>query len=88
MKHLSPKSKEDPLGQEENSTEMLELLDYQIPRTYPEISLDEIDVEDLIAEAYYVMSKLVNLRMTAELRSDTIKIFRRLEESLTWYKIN
>lgn len=88
MKRSSAKSLDDMSSQDESSTESLESLESEIPRTGPKVELDYEDREQLLVDAYYTLGLVADLRMKASLRQDVLKLLRRIEESMSWYKQN
>lgn len=88
MKPSSTKGRDDMSNQDENSTERLESLENEIPRDGPKVELDAEDRDQLLVDAYYLLGKVVNLRMQPLLRQDVTGLIKRIEESMSWYRQN
>jgi hypothetical protein len=88
MTHSSAKSPEDMSSPDESKSEWTEQLDLQIPADAAKIELDEEDQNDLNAEAWFLVGKLLDFRMKKELRAQLLHLHARLEETLGWYKRN
>ena len=88
MKRRSVENQPDLTSHSENSTERLDSLEDMIPRDEAKEELDEEDIEDILVDAYYLLGLVVDLRMKPLVKSDIIRLRKRIEEGLCWYKRN
>lgn len=88
MKSSSAESQGAMSEPSEKPTDWPEHLDLEIPKDEAKIELDEEDQNDLNAQAWYVLGKVSELRMSKRLHQEVVDLHKRFEEVLGWYKRN
>lgn len=87
MKHSSAESRDDMFGQSESELETKLALAVEAPSTEAKVELDEECQYDLNSDLHSALGWVLEMKMGKAKKSELLKLQKRLEEVLEWYKL-